>query len=277
MGIRSRARRGSRSTAAAVGREPGIWRGAYATGEYERPPLQQIEQGRVFVSWRIFSGLLVVSLLLVLFVFFSSDAFYVHSIGVSGLRYMTVQEIFGLANIANVHVFWVDPQEVRANLLRSPAIANAAVNVGWGVPMVQIVIEEREPALVWEQAGVVVWVDLQGRIMRLREDRDDLLRVIVDGLVDGPPQGTIDTAIINGALQLHDLLPNQPVLRYHPDKGLGYTDPRGWPVWLGTGTDMPEKILIYNAIIDNLQSRGINPLEVNVTNPDAPFYSLAAR
>jgi hypothetical protein len=62
------------------------------------------------------------------------------------------------------------------------------------------------------------------------------------------------------------------MLRYHPDKGLGYQDARGWNAWLGTGTNMPEKILIYNAIVANLQARGITPSEINVSNPDAPFY-----
>ncbi len=46
---------------------------------------------------------------------------------------------------------------------------------------------------------------------------------------------------------------------------------------MGTGTDMPEKVLIYNAIVGNLQARGIIPNEINVANPDAPFYSVLDR
>jgi hypothetical protein len=80
--------------------------------------------------------------------------------------------------------------------------------------------------------------------------------------------------VVNGALQLRTLFPNLQVLRYHPEKGLGYQDEHGWEAWFGTGTDMPEKMQIYQAIVANLQSRGIQPESVDVSNPDAPHYSV---
>ena len=90
---------------------------------------------------------------MVLALLFSSDAFYVHSIAVGGLKYMSSNEIFTLTNVTNMHIFWVDPDQVRADILSSPTIADAQVRIGWPPNMVQIVITEREPALVWEQAG----------------------------------------------------------------------------------------------------------------------------
>ncbi len=134
-------------------------------------------RGRFTIPWRLVSGLMVLSMLTVLALFFTSDAFYVHSIAVGGLHYMTSDEIFTLTNITNMHIFWVDPAQVRRG---HPALADGrrrrrahrlAPN------MVQIVITEREPALVWQQAGTATWIDLQGRVMRQREDRPDLLRV----------------------------------------------------------------------------------------------------
>ena len=44
-------------------------------------------------------------------------------------------------------------------------------------------------------------------------------------------------------------------------------------VWFGVGTDMPEKISIYNTMVNNLIGRGIQVSEINIVNPDAPFYS----
>jgi cell division septal protein FtsQ len=265
----------SREERRSSGRLPGIWRGPLTADE----PIQAPEQahggtGRVFVSWRIFSALIVVALMTVMFVFFGSDYFYVHSVGVGGLHYLTKEEVFSLSGIANMHIFWVDPAAVRTALLRSPTIADATVNVTWPPNMVQIVIQEREPALVWEQAGVATWIDLQGRVMRQREDRPDLLRVSADGADLGPlgPQDSVDEDAVSGALQLRTLFPDISVLRYNAEKGLGYVDQKGWDAWFGVGTDMPERILIYNAIVADLQSRGIQPSEVNVENPDAPFY-----
>jgi hypothetical protein len=216
----------------------------------------------------------VLGLSAVLLMFFVSDAFYVHSIGVGGLTYMTKEEVFALTDIANLHLFWVDPEAVRQAVMRSPTVADATVIVGWPPEMVRIIIEEREPALVWVQSGVATWIDLQGRVMRQRQDRTDLLRITVDG-VEGPlgPNVRIDEAIVVGALQLRTILPLDLSLRYDPLKGLGYKDERGWDVWLGSGTDMPEKMLIYRALADSLLARGIQPGEINVANRHAPYYS----
>lgn len=269
-----RSREAKRATST-TNRAPAIWRGPVAPEALpEGPAVPHGSQGRVYISWRVFSGLMVVSLLTVLFLFFGADAFYVRSVAVGGLQYITKEEVFALSGIANTHVFWIDPDTVRAEILRSPTIADAQVMIGWPPQMVQIVIQEREPALVWDQAGVAVWIDLQGRVMRQWEDRPDLLRISADGLVEGPltPEVRVDPQVVNGALQLQTLIPDRSVLRYHPDKGLGYQDSSGWSVWLGIGTDMPEKILIYNAIVANLQARGITPQEINVVNPDAPFF-----
>jgi hypothetical protein len=279
MATRSRDRRSRRGETREPlnSREPAIWRGGMpADYETEREAAPQVMSRRSFVSWRIFSGLIVASLVLVLALFFSSDAFFIRSIAVGGLHYLTDSEIFALSGIANTHVFWVDPQEVRERILQSPTIANATVNVGWGTPMVQILIEEREPAVVWEQAGIATWLDVQGRVMRQREDRPDLLRVTNDNSLAGVPDGRVDANIVTGALQLHDLLPDIPGLRYNEDYGLGFNDARGWEVWFGIGINMPEKILIYNAIVDDLQRDNFIPTAVYVIDPDHPYYCCRA-
>lgn len=256
------------------GRAPGIWRGSVAVPDADRPAVQHGADNRVFVSWRMFSGLMVASLCAALVVFFGADAFYIHTISVGGNRYLTKEEVFALTDIANMHLFWVDPAAVRESLLRSPTLADATVYLSWPPNMVEVVVQEREPALVWEQAGVAAWIDLQGRVMRQWEDRPDLLRIAALPLVESPltPEMEIGEDIVSGALQLHALAPERNTLFFHPDKGLGYREDGGWDAWFGTGTDMPEKILIYNAIVANLQSRSIEPSEVNVANPDAPYY-----
>lgn len=256
-------------------REAAIWHGANTRNiaEVERTPVQQVNVRRLNVSGRLLSGGIVIALVGVLAIFFSSDAFFVHSIGVAGQRYLDETEIFTLSNAAGLHVFWVDPAAVRADLLRSPTIADATVTVGWGTPMVQIVVEEREPALLWEQGGISVWVDVHGRIMRQREMRDDLLHIAVDGMTDGPPQGEVALDAVEGALQLHQLLPDVETFRFDMANGLGYADPRGWTAWFGTGADMPDKVLVYEALINDLQARGVRATTFYLINPDRPWYA----
>ncbi|MFQ3645556.1 MAG: FtsQ-type POTRA domain-containing protein [Anaerolineae bacterium] len=227
-------------------------------------------------SWRWVSAAIIVVLSLVLVFFYTSSVFYVRSIAVGGLKYLTKEEVFAFADIANMHIFWVNPQQVRANLLRSPSIADARVRITWPPQMVHIILEEREPAIVWEQGGAAVWVDVQGRIMAQRVDRPDLLVVQASEFVpEGPmsDRGRVSPELVLGALQLQTLIPTVTRLRYEPAKGLGFVDPGGWQVWLGTGQHIAEKVAIYRAIAADLMARGIQPGEVNVADPDYPYYT----
>ena len=252
----------------------GILRGG--RGRTDEREVSQIEDRRRKFSWRIVSGLIVLALSGVLALFFYSDVFYVHSIAVGGTRYMTKEEVFTYADIANVHIFWVQPDAIRENLMNFPTVADAQVRVSWPPNMVNIVIEEREPALVWEQNGVAIWVDIQGNIMQQYEDRPELLRIVAsDPLTEGPLTGEmLDENIVYGALQLQELQPDVEAWRYDTARGLGFRNANGWDVWLGVGANMIEKMQIYETLTSDIIARGIQPGEVNIVNPDAPFYTV---
>ncbi len=246
------------------------------TDEYNPAEAQVAERSGAF-RWRLVSFVIVLCLSAVLTLFFVTDVFYVRSVAVGGLHYMTKEEVFTYADIANLHIFWVDPDQVRENVMRYPTVADAQVRLGWPPNMVNIIIEEREPALIWEQNGTAFWVDIQGNVMALREDRPDLVRVVVDNpLLEGPAGSgqTLDEAIIFGVLQLQELRPDVTRWRYEPTKGLGFRNANGWDVWLGVGTTMQEKLRIYDSISQSIIARGIQPGEVNVVNPDAPYYTV---
>ncbi|MCU0495908.1 MAG: FtsQ-type POTRA domain-containing protein [Anaerolineae bacterium] len=251
-------------------RAPAIWRGQHA------PPPDELQHGEreTAINWRIFSALIVVSLSLVLLLFFISDAFYVRSISVAGLNYLQPDEIYRWADIADAHIFQLNEESVRQSILRSPAIADAQVMIAWPPDSVRIAITEREPALLWEQDNQEYWIDLRGRILMTPPiERTDLLRVRVIG--DAPaitPETLIDADVINGALQLRELIPNTNLLRYDPYNGLGFEDARGWDAWFGSGLDMPVKILVYKSLTEDLQAKGITMQVVNVVDPDAPYY-----
>jgi hypothetical protein len=256
-----------------AGREPAIWHGGVrSTSEAERAPKEHVE-GRPFIRWRIVSGIILLALAAALGVLFFGDGFYVrpNNVVISGLDTMTREEVYALTSVADFHVFWIDPTQVRADLLRSPTIADAQVFVGWAPNMVQIVIEERQPALLWQRGETETWIDLQGRVMVQRGVRPDLLRLNDES---SEARDVIEMEIVNGALQMYQLLPDIAELRYTDAGGLGYTDPRGWDAWFGVGTNMPEKVLIYNTIVDDLLERGISPRMINITNPDAPYYTV---
>ena len=263
-------------------RAPGIWRGRGQTPTGERSTVEHGVRNHFGISARVLSGLIIVSLVVALAAFFGTDYFYVRGITVTGTNYLDEATIFRYAGIAEMHIFWVDPLTVRRNLLDSSIeIADADVSIGWPPEMVHIRIEEREPALVWIQSGVASLVDLQGRRLRILADdetRPELMWVLVNGNATGLPglDEPVPAAAVNGALQLQTLVAGIQQLRYHPSKGLGFHEPGGWDVWLGVGTDMPDKLLIYEALRENLLARGVTPTEINVAHPEAVYYCGSA-
>lgn len=267
----------SRETRRRSERAPGILRGGVRPPDSERQVVEHGVRDQFQMNWRFVSGLLVIGLSGLLFVFFATDLFYVRTISVGGAHYLNESEIFRYAEIAEMHIFWIDPEEVRQRLIESSeVIADAQVVVGWPPNMVKILVEEREPQVIWIQSGVVALVDLHGNVLRYTiegEELPDLVHVISEGMLEGPPgaDSPIPAAAVSGALQLRQL-GFQGDLHYHPVNGLGFQESGGWDVWLGVGTDMPNKLNIYEELRDNLLARGITPVEINVVNPEGAYY-----
>lgn len=256
-------------------RAPALWKPGAPTAQ--RAALPQAVPRGWRVRPRLVSGGLAAAILLALIVLFVGDALYVHSIKVGGLRTMRAEEIYALTDVVGLHAFWLDASAIRAGILENPTVADVEVIVGWYPDLLTLIVTEREPALVWEQAGTAVWVDVNGRVMRQREDRPELLRVQAEPVLESVPGPDVGVPIVTGALQLQQLLPAGTPLRFHPDYGLGYDDARGWAVWLGAGAGMAEKLRILDAIAADLDQRELRAAEVFLINPDAPHISTRRR
>lgn len=236
-------------------------------------------------NWRWVSGLLSLGLGIVLAVILTAPAFYVAQVEVGGLRTVPAEEIFAESGVAGYHIFWVDPDAIAERVAASPSVASASARVIWPARVI-IQVNEREPALIWEQGGTRYWVDVRGNLMPLRRDLPNLIRILSEGgsvPVGCPgldcPGGaqdrvSIEEDVVEGALQLKTLRPEVDLLYYDPINGLSFFDDGGWRAYFGVGTDMHRKQLIYNAIVANLEARGSTPVYVDVSNAEAPVYSL---
>lgn len=234
--------------------------------------------------------MMVIGLSAVLYVFLDSNAFFINSMAVSGesgqqLKYLLPEEVFRYSELAQQRVFWVDPEDVEARLEQVPNIAKASVYVGWPPNMIQIEVIEREPALVWQQGGVRVWVDVRGNVMKLREDRSDLILVNVANATEPVDAGShIPKAVVDGVIALRGigsgievLNPNPVPLReliYDPIKGLGYEDSRHWTVWFGDGDNMDVKLMVYEQVVERILTENIQPEEIVMSDPDRPYYRI---
>ncbi len=229
--------------------------------------------------WRIISGVLLVLFGLTLVVFFTSDVFYVRAIQVRGNDFITREEVFAYSELADYHMFWLDPADIRRNLLRAASVADVSVEVGWPPDLVTLLIQERQPAVVWSNGGQETWIDVQGRAMPARAEMPGLLHVnlVRDGSEQALPTASdFDKDMVLGALRLKQILTEDSHLDFHPIHGLGWTNELGWQVWMGkdSAAVMSEKIKIYEVLVENLSSRAIDVAELNIANPDAPFYRL---
>ncbi len=241
-------------------------------------------------NWRWVS-LMIVAALAGLLAFIASNSMFRVTRAEVGwvngdVKYVPVEEVFTVADIANQHILSIDPEVVRRRVLSSPSFESAQVVLGWPARVV-IVVREREPALVWEQGADRYWVDVNGNLMQMRKELPNLVRVINEGQAipfqcPGPacPQGaenrvTIDPQVVLGAQQLKTLRSNIDVLYYDPAHGLSYQDGRGWRGYFGIGTDMAVKLTVYETLVANLLQRGIQPVRIDVSNPNAPYYGAA--
>lgn len=236
-------------------------------------------------SWRWVSLVLSLAIVGGLVFVFATPRFYVQRAEIGGLRYVPPEEVYASAGIANYHILFVDPAQVEQNVLQSPSLESAQVSVSWPARVV-INVREREPALIWEQGADKYWVDVNGNLMLLRRNLSSLVHVINEGdaipfRCPGPgcPDGSaqtpsIDPAVVLGAQQLKTLRSNIDVLYYDPVRGLSYQDGRGWRGYFGTGTDMSDKLKVYETMVTNLVSRGVQPVRIDVSNLSAPYYSV---
>lgn len=242
-------------------------------GKIERPEARVRPRGVIWISWRWLSATISVFLIVILYVMLSSPIFFVDTIAVGGERYLSPEQVFEAANIANKNLFWMDVEDIERRLEDNSSIADAQVFIGWPPNSVSIFITERDPALVWEQGNLRVWVDVNGIIMFQREERDDLLRIVYQGdtIPDLDVNSTIDREVIAGALQLKAKLPSIKVILYDPIKGLGIREEGNWKAWFGIGTDMERRLLVYQQIVRSYYPT-IQFVEVDVSDADHPTY-----
>ena len=263
-------------------RTPGVLHRASPGIKPERQTAVRNERVQTFLRWRVTSAFLFIMFSVILVLFFSGDLFYVRSVQVRGNDYLAREEVFAFSSIADHHMFWLDPEEIRSNVLRSSSIADATVDLGWPPNLITMLVQERQPAIIWSEAGNETWIDIQGRIMPARAAMPDVIRVnVVVDAFEGPSDTLtdlkkLDKDVVRGALRLQEFLRPGTDLDYDPINGLGWTNDQGWQIWMGidSSAGMNRKINEYQAYVNNLNSRGIEITELNIANPSAPFYKV---
>lgn len=224
------------------------------------------------------------------------ESFYLTTIPVEGVASIPPEEIVGASELGGAHIFAVNPGDAAEQIAAIPGVISATVTLEWP-NSAHISIGEDTPIAVWEQGGEQYWINSEGQLVPARIDVPGLLHIrsemegpaqpstakmasteedVEDAedeeLVESAPGIHVPPDVLQGALQLRELRPNIEALSYSPSGGLSYQDGRGWRVYFGSGTDMAQKLVVYESIVEHLLERGVSPAYISVSNQENPYY-----
>jgi cell division septal protein FtsQ len=225
---------------------------------------------RVRGSWRMVSVSMVLLFAAMLGRLLVDQRMYVRELNLGGAALVPAEEIYKQSGLARQHIFWVNPAEVQQRLKGVSGIASAEVSVQWP-NVVTVLVTEKVPVIKLVEGDKEWWVNTAGERFAVRGDVPGLLPIEVDD-VQSLGGNAVPFVAIQGALQLRELRPNIEGLHYDSQHGLSYQDGRNWRGYFGVGTDMAQKLAIYESLVDNLLARGIHPTLLSVEDARAPYY-----
>ena len=196
-----------------------------------------------------------------------NEDFYLTRIPVEGTISISASEIVANSGLAGMHIFAADPNAAADSIAKIPGVISAAVTLEWP-NLVHIQVQEDSPIAVWIEGSNQYWITENGRLIPARSQTLGLLlieseqppklteeTVSATDSVQQPDMAFVPKSVMQGALQLRQLRPNIEKLFYRPSNGLSFQDGRGWRVYFGSGTDMQQKIVVYETINTRLRER----------------------
>jgi hypothetical protein len=204
----------------------------------------------------------------------SGSEFQIHSIAIEGAYYMSPSRIRSIAGISGDQNFQVDPTEIENKLEAHPEILSAEVKLSWP-NVIGIEVEERLPALEWNDAGRSWLISRDGIAFLRRSSPPELNRVhsLEKVLEIGESLSpVIDPIVIQAALELKAIIGDGHDLFYDKEHGLGFQDTYGWMAYFGHDGDMEYKLQAYSKIVEVLLQNRYPASLVSVEELSAPYY-----
>jgi hypothetical protein len=248
--------------------------------------LHPVKIPQIHFEWRAASAMLTIILGAAFYLLFTLPYFMVSAPQISGNQYLASEILNETLALSGKTIFTLIPENLERNLLIAhPGLAD--VEVSLSLPNItKVTVRERQPALIWQQDGKVAWIDVEGIAFRATSQIDGLITVSALGSPPAPPvdisaQSELappayiapETVIALQSLIAH--VPPGTLIIYDPKSGLGWTDPHGWTVQLGSITeDIGLKLRLYETIVSWLEQNNIRPILVNLEHPHAPYYRM---
>lgn len=235
---------------------------------------------RIVLSARWMSLALLVVSVFALVLVGTDEHFYLTVIPVDGTVSILPQRVVEASGLGGIHAFAADPETAARKVAELPGVIAASVTLEWP-NRASIQIVEDSPVAVWREGGRQFWINGKGSLIPVGVGVPGLLLIESELLpiASDEPQDERKAAlafvpedVLNGALLLRQLRPNIDKLFYRPSSGLSYQDGRGWRVHFGSGTDMQQKLIVYETIVEDLLAREKTPSYISVSNQGRPYF-----
>jgi cell division protein FtsQ len=221
-------------------------------------------------------------LVFLLFTMWTGSLFNVSAAEITGNARLAGSEISAATGMVDEPVFKAVPAQIEKNLrLSYPDLASVHVRVTFP-NHVKVDVVERMPMLAWYQNGVMTWIDANGVAFMPRGEVPGLVQVSANGapptVANDPETPLYDQKfmtpdMVETMVTLAPIVPAGLPMIFDPQYGMGWQDPRGWFVYFGQNTtDIPMKMVVYQAIVDSFILQGIQPALISVEYLDAPIY-----
>ncbi len=232
-------------------------------------------------SSRWISAALTIALAVGLYLMWTSSTFLVTSPELSGNQRLSSNDISTITQMIGQPIFAAFPAQIETTLRAAyPDLSSVSVRAIFPNRII-INVVERTPVLAWYQNGAMAWIDPSGVAFPARGAADGLINVVANGTpLQVPDENTeayervyVQPQMVQEFQQLYPHVPAGTPMVYDPQYGIGWQDPNGWQIFFGeTMENIPVKVQAYQAIVNMLALKGVQPTLISVAYLDAPFY-----
>jgi len=201
------------------------------------------------------------------------DRFYVNSIVITGNTHVSAADIAQKSGALGQHIFWLRPNDVAQYLPAGlPSIRSAQMSCKFPADC-SLSVVERQPLVAWQYGNAITWIDAD-HVAFAAEGKAAGSLITIEA-TEGPalfPGQHADQQLIDAALAVAQTMPDVHTYRYTAAHGLEFDAARGFPVYLGVGSNMADRVMIWKTLNPYLAAKNITPKFVDVRYPLAPYY-----
>ncbi|MGC9359659.1 MAG: cell division protein FtsQ/DivIB [Anaerolineae bacterium] len=240
---------------------------------------EELPQGLARITWWRWSrapGLLVAILALVTLLGLVNGTRFVANVRIEGATLVPEAHLLSSVGIAGKSVFLVRPAEIERRLLDGYGCLED-VSVETRLPnLVLIQVQERSPVMVWESGGGRWWMDETGNVLGKALGSQGLITV-EDALGHMPsPDAYVPGVPWKMARDVARQLGATPRF-YFQEQGLTlYVHVQGndMPAYLGSQGDGAVKAAVLEALVERLESEGLQPAYLDLSRESAPVFGV---